>query len=48
MSGPAVVVEDLWKSFRLNEEKNQNLNAPVLKGRLSRNKDNWELREIDF
>ena len=32
MPGPAVVVEDLWKSFRLYEEKNQYLKAAVLKG----------------
>ncbi|MGA7756674.1 MAG: ABC transporter ATP-binding protein [Ilumatobacteraceae bacterium] len=48
MSGPAVVVEDLWKSFRLYEEKNQYLKAAVLKGRRSRYKEFWALREIDF
>ena len=33
MSGKnAVVVEGLWKSFRLYEEKNQYLKATILKG----------------
>ncbi|CAN5505944.1 ABC transporter ATP-binding protein [soil metagenome] len=48
MSGNAVVVEDIWKNFRLYQEKNQYLKATVLKGRRSAYKEFWALRGIDF
>jgi ABC-2 type transport system ATP-binding protein len=48
MSDSAVVVDNLWKSFRLYQEKNQYLKATVLRGRRSRYKEFWALQGIDF
>jgi ABC-2 type transport system ATP-binding protein len=48
MGAPAVVVDDLWKSFRLYQEKNQYLKATILKGRRSRYKEFWALRDVSI
>jgi ABC-2 type transport system ATP-binding protein len=48
MSANAVVVDDLWKSFRLYQERNQYLKATVLKGRRSRYKEFWALKGVSF
>ena len=48
MSANAVVVDDLWKSFRLYQERNQYLKATVLKGRRSRYKEFWALKGVGF
>ncbi|MEY4362151.1 MAG: hypothetical protein RL391_1457, partial [Actinomycetota bacterium] len=44
----AVVVEDVWKSFRLYHERNQYLKAAVLRGRRARYEEFWALKGIDF
>lgn len=48
MSANAVVVDGLWKSFRLYHERNQYLKATVLKGRRSRYKEFWALKDVSF
>ena len=48
MSGNAVVVDDVWKNFRLYQEKNQYLKATVLKGRRAAYKEFWALKGITF
>ncbi len=48
MPANAVVVENLWKNFRLYQEKNQYLKATVLKGRRARYEEFWALKGIDF
>lgn len=48
MSGNAVVVDDVWKNFRLYQEKNQYLKATVLKGRRAAYKEFWALQGISF
>lgn len=44
----AVVVDDVWKSFRLYHERNQYLKAAVLRGRRARYEEFWALKGIDF
>ena len=44
----AVVVENLWKNFRLYQEKNQYLKATILKGRRAQYEEFWALKGIDF
>jgi len=44
----AVVVRDLWKSFRLYHEKNQFLKAAVLRGRRARFEEFWALKGVSF
>jgi ABC-2 type transport system ATP-binding protein len=48
MSGPAVVVTDLWKNFRLYHERNQYLKAAILRGRRARYEEFWALKGVDF
>ena len=48
MSDKAVVVDDLWKSFRLYQEKNQYLKATILKGRRAAYEEFWALRGVSF
>jgi len=43
-----VVVEDVWKSFRLYHERNQYLKAAVLRGRRARYEEFWALKGIEF
>jgi len=44
----AVVVRDLWKSFRLYHEKNQFLKAAALRGRRARYDEFWALKGVSF
>jgi ABC-2 type transport system ATP-binding protein len=44
----AVVVEEVWKSFRLYHERNQYLKATILRGRRSAYREFWALRGVDF
>jgi len=44
----AVVVSELWKSFRLYHEKNQYLKAAILRGRRARYEEFWALKGVDF
>ena len=48
MSEPAVVVDHLWKSFRLYHEKNQFLKAALLRGKRARYEDFWALQDVSF
>jgi len=48
MSEQAVVVDNLWKNFRLYQEKNQYLKATILKGRRAQYEEFWALKGIDF
>ncbi len=48
MPDNAVVVENLWKSFRLYQEKNQYLKATILKGRRAQYEEFWALKGVDF
>lgn len=48
MSQPAVVVDDLWKNFRLYHERNQYLKAAILRGRRARYEEFWALRGPTF
>ncbi len=48
MPDNAVVVENLWKNFRLYHEKNQYLKATILKGKRARYDEFWALKGIDF
>lgn len=47
MSG-AVVVSELWKSYRLYHERNQYLKAAILRGRRARYEEFWALKGVDF
>ncbi len=48
MSADAVVVSELWKSYRLYHERNQYLKAAVLRGRRARYEEFWALKGVDF
>lgn len=48
MSQPAVVVDDLWKNFRLYHERNQYLKAAILRGRRARYEEFWALKGLTF
>ena len=44
----AVVVRDVWKSFRLYHERNQYLKAAILRGRRARYDEFWALKGVSF
>ena len=48
MTSGAVVVRDVWKSFRLYHEKNQFLKAAALRGRRARYDEFWALKGVSF
>ena len=48
MSNDAVIVDGLWKSFRLYHERNQYLKAAILRGRRARYEEFWALRDVSF
>ena len=48
MSDSAVVVEHLWKSFRLYHEKNQYLKSTFLRGRRAKYETFWALNDVSF
>jgi ABC-2 type transport system ATP-binding protein len=45
---PAVVVDDVWKRFRLFHERNQYLKAAILRGRRAQYEEFWALKGISF
>jgi ABC-type polysaccharide/polyol phosphate transport system ATPase subunit len=47
-SSPAIVVDGLWKSYRLYHERNQYLKAAILRGRRARYEEFWALKGIDL
>ena len=48
MSGPAIVVSNVWKNFRLYHERNRSLKATILKGRRARYEEFWALKGVSF
>lgn len=48
MSGIAVRVDHVSKSFRMYKERNQTLKAAIMRGRTSVHEDFWALRDVDF
>jgi len=48
MSNSAVSVENVWKYFRLYQEKNQYLKSTLLRGRRARYDEFWALKGVDF
>lgn len=48
MPGYAVVVDDVWKNFRLYRERNQYIKAAVLRGRRARYEEFWALKGVSF
>jgi ABC-2 type transport system ATP-binding protein len=48
MSNAAVTVENVWKYFRLYQEKNQYLKSTLLRGRRARYDEFWALKDVDF
>lgn len=48
MSHAAITVQDLWKSFRLYQEKNQFLKSTLLRGRRARYEEFWALKGVDL
>ncbi len=48
MTKSAVVVQDVWKNFRLYREKNQYIKAAILRGRRARYDEFWALKGVSF
>ena len=48
MSNSAVTVENVWKYFRLYQEKNQYLKSTLLRGRRARYEEFWALKGVGF
>lgn len=48
MSDSAVVVDGVWKAFRLYHEKNQYLKSTFLRGRRARYEEFWALKDLSF
>lgn len=48
MSSQAIVVSDVWKSFRLYHERNRSLKATILRGRRARYEEFWALKGVSF
>jgi ABC-type polysaccharide/polyol phosphate transport system ATPase subunit len=48
MTDNAIVIDGLWKKFRLYHEKNQYLKATVTKGRRAQYEDFWALKDVSF
>ena len=48
MTDSAIVVDGLWKKFRVYHEKNQYLKAAITKGKRAEFDDFWALRDVSF
>lgn len=48
MSSPAVIVDGVWKNFRLYHERNQYLKAALLRGRRARYEEFHALKGVSF
>jgi ABC-2 type transport system ATP-binding protein len=45
---PAIIVDDVWKKFRLYDERNQSLKAAVMRGRRARYREFDALKGVSF
>ena len=45
---PAVIVDDVWKRFRLYHERNQYLKASIIRGRRARYEEFWALKGVSL
>lgn len=48
MSDSAIIVDEVWKNFRLYHEKNQYLKTALLRGGRSRHEEFWALKDVSF
>jgi ABC-2 type transport system ATP-binding protein len=48
MTESAIIVDGLWKKFRVYHEKNQYLKAAITKGKRAEFDDFWALRDVSF
>ena len=48
MTSNAIVVDSLWKKFRLYHERNQYLKSTITKGRRAQYEDFWALKDVSF
>ena len=48
MTSNAIVVDQVWKKFRLYHEKNQYLKAAITQGRRAQYEDFWALKDVSF
>jgi lipopolysaccharide transport system ATP-binding protein len=48
VSEPAVVVDGVWKKFRLYKERNDSLKTAIMRGRRTIAEDFWALQDISF
>jgi ABC-2 type transport system ATP-binding protein len=48
MTGIAVNIDDVSKSFRLYKERNQTLKSTIMRGRRSIHEDFWALKDVSF
>ncbi len=48
MSEVALTVEDVWKRFRIYQERNQYLKASLLRGRRARYEEFWAVKGVSF
>ena len=48
MSNNAIVVDSVWKNFRLYHERNQHLKAAILRGRRARYEEFWALQDVSL
>ena len=44
----AIVVDEVWKQFRLYDERNQSLKAAVMRGRRARYREFEALKGVSF
>lgn len=48
MTGNAIVVDSLWKKFRLYHERNQYLKSTITQGKRAQYEDFWALKDVSF
>ena len=48
MTSAAIEVSEVWKSFRLYQEKNQFIKAALLRGRRAQYEEFWAIRDVSF
>jgi ABC-2 type transport system ATP-binding protein len=48
MTSAAIEVSEVWKSFRLYQEKNQYIKAALLRGRRARYEEFWAIQDVSF